>query len=178
MWTRLQMHPETDQTQLNLSFYYAAVCFLCNTKQLLCDRGLSFAYSIAHARGCSLGPRPRSAQSWSMCVCVCVCMSMCRLVCQMDAHNPVCSTQSIKSALSLMRTVPGTNACPGVRIHNWEELQEFISKITRAIVGDISSISRSLLRKIKTTLWILLQSPFQSLDSNVTQHWLSMMEID
>ncbi len=68
-------------------------------------------------------------------VSVCVCVRACRLVCQTDAHNPVCSTQSIKSALSLMRTVPGTNACPEGRIHNREELGEFISKITRAVVG-------------------------------------------
>lgn len=66
---------------------------------------------------------------------VCLCVCACRLLCQTDAHNPVCSTQSIKSGLSLMRTVPGTNACPGVGIHNWEELGEFISKITRAKVG-------------------------------------------
>ena len=63
------------QTQPNSSYSYADVCFLCNTKQLLCERGPSFAYSTAHARGCSLGHGPGRLS-----VCVCVCVRVCAYV--------------------------------------------------------------------------------------------------
>lgn len=101
----------------------------------------------------------------------CVCVCACRLVCQIGSHSPVCSTQSIKSAFSLMRTVPGTNACPGVRIHNWEELGEFISIITKGTVRDISPISFQILslKRSKQPLHSLYLH--RSLGSNITQYW-------
>lgn len=67
--TVLQMHPHTDKTQTQRELPCAVASFLCNTMQLLCDSSPSFAYSIAHARGCSLETQLRLTQSWGMCVC-------------------------------------------------------------------------------------------------------------